>query len=149
MIPKLIDLSALTPWPVLPQGIHLATLADINARFATTPHRTKLFNGFERVVTNLVYAGCSEIYLDGSFVTDAPIPSDFDGCWNPTAVDIQLVDPVLLDFKNNRAAQKQKFYGEMFFSNFASSAAGTLYLDFFQGCKHSGLPKGILQVDLT
>src|SRR3546814_17377035 len=58
MIPDLIDLGSLCPWAVLPPGIHDATLGEVEARFATTPHRQWLFGGFVRVAEALAFAGC-------------------------------------------------------------------------------------------
>jgi uncharacterized protein DUF6932 len=87
------------------------------------------------------------MYLDGSFVTEKIHPNDFDGCWDPTGVTVALLDPVLLDFNDGRAAQKQKYRGEMFISDGWNLGAGT-FLDFFQGEKLTGLPKGIVGVDL-
>jgi hypothetical protein len=82
VIPVLVDLGAGAPWKVMPPGIHDASLAEIAARFATTPHRRWLFGGFQRVTQALRNAGCSVVFLDGSFTTDKSHPGDFDGCWD-------------------------------------------------------------------
>jgi hypothetical protein len=106
-----------------------------------------LFEGMESVVAALEAAGCRDVYFDGSFVSSSPNPGDFDGCWDPVGVDGAKLDPVLLDFKNKRAAQKAKYRGEMFMST-ASSGAGGTFLDFFQIEKSTRLPKGIVGVHL-
>lgn len=147
MIPSLVDLGSPTPWAVLPPGVHDATIAEIEARFATTPHRRILFAGFVRVISALTVAGCQIVYLDGSFVTGKPHPEDFDGCWASTGVNPMLLDPVLLIFDNKRAAQKGKFQGEMFIAEFPG-APGISFLEFFQVEKFSGRPKGIIRVRL-
>ena len=147
MIPSLVDLGSPTPWPVLPPGIHDATLADVEARFATTPHRRMLFSGFGRVIRALTVAGCQMVYLDGSFVTGKPHPEDFDGCWACAGVNLTLLDPVLLDFDNKREAQKRNFQGEMFIAELPG-APGISFFDFFQIEKFSGRPKGIIRVRL-
>jgi hypothetical protein len=108
MIPELIDLGLPCPWAVLPPGIHDTTLAEVEARFATTPHRKRLFDGFLRMVQALEAAGCRYVYLNGSFVTAKPHPGDYDGCWDHAGVDPSKLDPVLLDFDSKRAAQKSK-----------------------------------------
>ena len=72
---------------------------------------------------------------------------DFDACWNLAGVDVRKLDPVLLDFKNNRAAQKAKYGGELFIAN-GQAAPGILFLDFFQLDRYSGRQKGILSMDL-
>jgi hypothetical protein len=87
------------------------------------------------------------MYLDGSFVTEKIRPNDFDGCWDATNVSVKLLDPVLLNFANGRAAQKQKYRGEMFIADGLNLGTGT-FLEFFQREKLTGLPKGIVGVDL-
>ena len=148
MIPPLIDLGSPSPWPVLPPGIHDATLVEIEAAFATTPHRRALFEGFGRVVVALERAGCKTAYLDGSFATGKPHPLDFDGCWELAGVDPAKLDPVLLRFEKKREAQKLKFSGEMFIAEWPG-APGLTFLDLFQREKFSGRPKGILRVHLA
>jgi hypothetical protein len=87
------------------------------------------------------------MYLDGSFVTEKDRPNDFDGCWDPTNVVAHLLDPVLLDFTNGRAAQKQKYRGEMFIAD-APNAGTQTFLEFFQREKLTGAAKGILGISL-
>src|SRR5690554_1370774 len=148
MIPDLIDLCSLCPWAVLPPGIHDATLVEVEVRFATTPHRKRLFEGFVRVTDALAAAGCCYVYLDGSFVTAKPHPSDYDGCWDHVGVDPGKLDPVLLDFDNKRAAQKAKYLGEMFIAGMPNGPAGP-FIDFFQKEKSSGQAKGMLRIALA
>ncbi|MGZ8285049.1 MAG: DUF6932 family protein [Allosphingosinicella sp.] len=148
MIPALISVAPDAPWPVLPPGIHDATMAEVALAFATTPHRQWLFSGFQRVTDALRVAGCSVVYLDGSFTTGKPHPDDYDGCWNHGGMDFALLDPVLLDFSQKRAAQKRKFLGEMFPALSVNGPGGT-FLDFFQIEKFSGQPKGIIRIFLA
>jgi hypothetical protein len=148
MVPRLIDIGPPAPWPVLPPGVHDATLADIAERFATTPHRQRLFDGFVRAAEALRLAGCRTVYLDGSFVTGKPHPGDFDGCWEIEGVDPTRIDPVLLTFENQREAQKAKYFGEMFIAH-DQGAPGRAFLEFFQVEKFSGRAKGILRVRLA
>lgn len=143
MIPSLVDIGPSLPWLVLPPGIHWATMDEIEISFATNGHRRKLFDGFGRAVSSLYAANCTTIFLDGSFVTGKECPSDFDGCWDPVGVVSSKLDPVLLDFENLRAAQKQKYFGEMFIAA-THAVPGTTYLDFFQVEKISGKRKGII-----
>jgi hypothetical protein len=148
MIPNLIELGSPCPWAVLPPGVHDTTLAEVEVRFATTPHRKWLFSGVVRVAGALAQAGCQHIYLDGSFVTAKPHPGDFDGCWDHIGVDLASLDPVLLDFTNKRAAQKTKYLGEMFIAGMPNGTDGP-FVDFFQVEKSSGQPKGILRIALA
>ncbi|MCK0209768.1 hypothetical protein MWN33_17170 [Starkeya koreensis] len=143
MIPDFVSVGASAPWPVLPPGIHDATLEEVAARFATTPHRAWLFGGFVRAVEALRFAGCSTIFLDGSFITAKPHPGDFDGLWDLDGVDPYALDPVLLDFDNMRAAQKAKYFGEMFLTQLPHQPG---LLPFFQKEKFSDAPKGIVRI---
>ncbi len=147
MIPDLIDING-APWRVLPPGLHWATLAEVETVFAQNPHRRKLFSGLLRAAMALKAARCKYLFLDGSYVSSKPKPSDFDGCWSPDDVDPSLLDPVLLDFSNSRLNQKTKFLGELFPLN-AQAAPGQIFLDFFQVEKHTGGQKGIVAIDLT
>lgn len=147
MIPSLVTISPQSPWDMLPVGIHAATLAEIEISFAYTPHRKGLFDGFCRAVSSLQSAGCTLVYLDGSFVTAKDHPGDFDATWDPTGVDPHRLDPVLLDFSNKRAAQKAKYGGELFISTI-QAAYSVSYLDFFQNDRDSGQRKGILSIQL-
>lgn len=96
MIPGFINIGG--PWKVLPPGVHIATMKEIETRFAMTNCRKHLFSGFEQAVISLTKSGCKNIYLDGSFITAKPIPEDYDVCWDGQGVDQSKLDPVFLDF---------------------------------------------------
>lgn len=132
---------------VLPSGIHLATWDEFNVRFGFNQHRKNLIGGLKTALDSLKSAGCTTVYIDGSFVTDKEIPKDFDGCWDPTNVDPSLLDPVLLDFKLGRINQKTKFGGELFVSSARNGNPGPVMLDFFQ-YDRNGNRKGIVAIDL-
>ena len=60
-----------------------------------------------------------------------------------------LLDPVLLDFDNGRAAQKKKYGGELFISSSrAVRDSDIVFFDFFQRDKHSGAKKGLIEIQL-
>lgn len=132
---------------LLPAGVHHAEWDELEALLADTPWRRQLLAGFRRACQSLATAGCTEVWLDGSFVTTKDAPADFDGCWNPIGVVAAALDPVLLDFDNGRAAQKAKFGGELFPAVWAAAAGGPAFVDFFQIDKATGDPKGILLLD--
>ena len=141
MIPRLVDIGG--PWKVLPPGVHDATIVEVEARFATSNHRKRIFSGFRNGLTALRKAGCRKIFLDGSFVTEKPVPGDFDACWDPMGVDPAKIDPVLLDFSDARRKQKKRFEGEFFPAN--ATADGTHdFFDYFQTDRHTGKAKGIV-----
>ena len=93
-------------------------------------------------------AGCQTVYLDGSFVTAKEVPGDYDACWEPSGVDLTLLDPVLQTFDPGRATQKAKYLGELFPSDIVATPEGDTFLDFFQNDKDSGKSKGIIALDL-
>lgn len=93
----------------LPPGLHEATWEEIVERYGYTPHRLALLAGLRAALDTLRQAGCGRVYLDGSFVTGKEVPNDFDACWEIDGVNVDLLemlDPVLLDWSNRRAAQK-------------------------------------------
>ena len=99
----------------------------------------------------LAAAGCETAFLDGSFVTEKPIPPDFDGAWELKNVDLQRLlatEPLLFDFSNQRAAQKRKYLGEMFPADLVEGGSGRTFLGFFQQDKQTGAPKGVVAIDL-
>lgn len=147
MIPNLIDLSG-SPWNVLPPGVHVAALAEIEATFATNFRRRALFAGLLTAASLLRDAGCGTIYLDGSFVTGKPRPNDYDACWDPAGVDPKRLNPVFGDFKNERKAQKAAFKGEFFPSTWQESASRRSFIQFFQVDRYTGAAKGILSIPL-
>ena len=145
MIPDLVDIGA--SWRVLPFGIHEATLAEVEERYATNDKRKLLFRGLTKACKALKAAGCSTIYLDGSYVTEKEFPSDYDVCWNPINVDIRKLDPIFLDFSDKRKKQKFKFGGEFFLSN-AKADSSYIFIQYFQTDKETGLEKGIICINL-
>jgi hypothetical protein len=135
---------------LLPPGIHWATMNEILQRFGTNAHRLQLLAGFQIAVLALAAAGCTALFLDGSFVTDKEFPEDYDVCWNAVGVIAALLDPVFLDFDNQRAAQKLKYGGEFFPAHVVAAVlpAFSTFLDFFQIDKDTGNAKGIVGLTL-
>ncbi|MGA1824153.1 MAG: DUF6932 family protein [bacterium] len=145
MIPKLVSIGAI--WRVLPPGIHEATLDDVAYSFATNARRKILYDGLVKGCQALKVAGCSTVYLDGSYITEKLYPRDFDVCWDPTGVNPAKLDPVLLDFSNKRRNQKMKYGGE-FFPSSAKADGSRTFIDFFQTDRESGNEKGIIRIRL-
>ncbi|MCB1103424.1 MAG: hypothetical protein H7A44_08675 [Opitutaceae bacterium] len=139
-----------TPAGLLPPGIHWAKWDELVARYGINPHRARLLSGLERACDALRTAGCHTLYLDGSFVTAKVYPSDYDGCWDTAGVNSARLDPVLLDFKNDRAAQKAKYLGELFLCQAVAKLGPPqrVFLDFFQHDKNTDELKGIVGLNL-
>ncbi len=131
----------------LPPGVHWTTWEEFVQRFGANAHRQTLLAGLRAVLENLRQAGCNEVYIDGSFVTSKVEPQDFDGCWSKIGVEPEKLAPVLLDFSQDRAAQKAKYGGEMFIAQ-APASEQHVFLDFFQRDRRNQR-KGIIGIRLS
>jgi hypothetical protein len=132
----------------LPPGEHEATWTEIRSRFGWNPRRRELLDGLADALAALAAAGCSTVWLNGSFVTAKDEPGDFDAVWNPSGVDAVVLErlaPELFDFADQRAAQKRRFRGELF-PNYVERSSGLPFADFFQ-TDRLDRPKGIVVVD--
>jgi hypothetical protein len=132
----------------LPPGVHFVTWPELEYRLASNPRRHRMLAGFRQACEELRKAGCRLVYLDGSFVTRKERPGDFDACWDVQNVDDARLDPVFWDFSRGRAAQKQRFLGELFPAQLPEGATGRAFVDFFQVNRMNGEPKGILAIRL-
>lgn len=144
MIPDFITIPGAL-WPVLPPGIYEVGLNEFANRFVYNERRKSLYEGLLLGATNLFKAGCPQLYIDGSYVTAKPEPGDFDLCWDLEGVSEDMLDPILKDFSNKRASQKQKFGGEFFPFTFYQEPLGS-FLEFFQTDKATGARKGIIKI---
>ena len=117
---------------LLPPGVHWTTWEEFNQHFNFTERRQRLMEGLKAALDDLTEAGCSAIYIDGSFVTRKAEPNDFDACWSGAGVDATKLDPALLDFTQNRRAMKEKYGGEFFVAETPADLEGRTFLDFFQ-----------------
>lgn len=135
----------------LAPGIHFLAWTEFEQGFGGDPHRRRLLTGMHQMLLKLATAGCETAYIDGSFVSEKPIPSDFDGAWELKNVDLprlRAIEPVFFDFSNQRAAQKRKYFGEMFPADTFEAGSGRTFLEFFQQDKQTGAPKGVVAIDL-
>jgi hypothetical protein len=130
----------------LPVGVHEATWDEVVDRFGWNPRRRQLLDGFADAVDALTEVGCRRVWLNGSFVTAKEEPADFDACWDSEGVDVDALDPVLLDLSNGRAAQKARFGGELF-PNVVEATSGLSFSDFFQNERDTSR-KGIVVISI-
>jgi len=97
-------------------------------------------------------AGCTALYVDGSFVTTKERPGDYDACWDTQSVDLRALQQrelAFFQFDNKRLAQKIKFLGEFFPTDGVEKSTRTLFLEFFQVDKLTARKKGIVLLDLS
>jgi hypothetical protein len=125
----------------LPPGIHDATLKEIERRFASGPHRKRLFEGLRCLLENLKSAGCATLYLDGSFITEKELPEDYDCTWDPSGVTAALDKDILKSLEERKA----KYLGDIF--AYMPEQGGFPYLDYFQKDINDNT-KGIIKIDL-
>jgi hypothetical protein len=67
----------------LPEGEHPAEWQELMERFGWNPRRRQLLDVLADAIDALAAAGCSRLWLNGSFVTAKEEPADFDACWDP------------------------------------------------------------------
>ncbi|HEU4470715.1 MAG TPA: hypothetical protein VFR58_06520 [Flavisolibacter sp.] len=146
MIPNFIVIPG-APWPVLPPGIHNATIDEVRIRYATSPHRVHLYNGLIAGLDNIFGSGCVQIYLNGSFITAKPKPKDYEVAWDPRFVNPASLDSLFLEFWRGTVEQARKYGGEYFPSHIIEAKSAKKFIDFFQQEKHTGQPKGIIRIE--
>lgn len=130
----------------LPEGVHQADWEDVVDRFGWNPWRRRLIDGLGEAIDALARAGCRRVWLNGSFVTAKEEPGDFDACWDPAGVDLDAVDPVLLEMADHRAAQKARFGGELL-PNVVEAGSGLSFVEFFQN-ERDTTRKGIVLINI-
>jgi len=130
----------------LPPGIHDASWCDVVGHFGGNTHRERLIGALLTACRNLAAAGCKELLQDGSFVTAKALPGDYDATWETAGVDLNRLDPVLLDMNHPRTALKAKYLGDLFPAS-AQAAQGVLFRDFFK-TDRNGVEKGVVLIDL-
>lgn len=129
----------------LPPGEHEATWDEVVDRFGWNRRRRQLLDGLAEALALLAAAGCSRVWINGSFVTAREEPGDFDVVWELAGVDLQELDPIFFEFSDGRRAQKQRFGGELL-PNVGEAASGLVLAEFFQNDRDTGR-KGIVVLD--
>jgi uncharacterized protein DUF6932 len=90
----------------------------------------------------------SEVKEYVCFLTTKADPNDVDGCWEWTdEVNLNLLDPVFLDFSHQRQAMKDTYGVDFFLATWMEAGSGLTFLEFFQR-NRADEPKGIVQIDL-
>lgn len=123
----------LTEHGLLPDGVHDATLTEIEARFGSAnDRRRELFSklsSFCRVLAGLPFA--NELFADGSFVTDKPSPGDIDAVLEtPLKSFASMLNAMAPGSPLNPAVIKATFEVHLF-GQFAQSAPWGMVV-FFQ-----------------
>lgn len=130
----------------LPDGEYEVQWQEVVERFGWNLRRRQLLDGLADAIELLAAAGCRRLWLNGSFVTAKEEPGDFDACWDTTDVDLDALDPVLLDVSAGRAAQKARFGGELL-PNVKEAGSGLVFAEFFRN-ERDTCRKGIVVVKI-
>ena len=132
---------------LLPTGVHLTTWNELVEKFGTNNHRLKLLEGLKKGLNLLQQYGCTEVYIDGCFVTAKPLPNDVDVAYDNSRMNWKKFikeHPEFNDLKNGSRIQKEKYQSEFY----AYNAFEDSILQFFQFDKDANL-KGIVKIYLT
>jgi hypothetical protein len=133
---------------LLPAGIHLCTLEEIEASFVYNNRRRQLFEGLLLLISDLKSVHAPAIFVDGSYVSAKTQPNDIDVCWEEgsgTNYEYELAHlPILF----NRNQAKAKYKADLFPAYLKETASGKLFIDFFRTDKQTGEEKGILKLEL-
>ena len=136
---------------LLPVGEHPSDWKEFIARFSGTPdngRRRKLMVGLAQILFLLVEAECHMVWIDGSFVTRERWPRDFDVCYDPQGMSMNLLPSELQDVSEGRAAQKRRFGGEALAASFPIEANGLTVREAFMRTRE-GEAKGIIRLEMT
>ncbi len=131
----------------LPKGIYKSTWDEFCIRFGTNKIRKQLLDGLKKLIIELSKAGCSAVYVDGSFVTKKELPNDYDLCWKMDKVFIERLDPILLNYTDaGKEKMMDKYLGDIRGAEFSVRETGNTYLHFFQHDRN-GNAKGIIEIN--
>lgn len=132
----------------LPEGIHPATLEEIEEAFGSrNPKRRELMTLLKEALKNLKAAGVEKVWLNGSFISGKDDPGDIDGCWEYTPkLDFNIIDPAFL---NPPYTLRKKFKMELFIEGTEAGPEGMPWKIFFQNRKDNiQKKKGIVLLTL-
>jgi hypothetical protein len=137
----------------LPNGIHLTTIEEIEERFGYNLKRKKLITGLKKLINDFKEkTDCTQLFIDGSFVTNKLLPNDIDVCWaSDGELDYETIEikmPILFDFQNGRRNQQNEYSCDIFPAYLIEQGSQKLFIDFFQIDKITNERKGILQINL-
>lgn len=135
----------------LPHGIHRAAWEEFIRRFVYNERREELFEGLIRAAAYLSAAGCTTLYVGGSYVTKKQEPDDIDVVWKSEEVDWRLlryIAPVFFEMKPGSPRQKRLFGGEFFPSEGVETLSGKTFLEFFRRDRR-GNRRGLVALDIT
>lgn len=154
MPPRATSHSSLPPYNSrgkLPAGVHFSTWREFIERFAYNPPRQRLLKGLLRAIRLLKRAGCTTIYIGGSYVTSKAAPADIDVVWESEGVDwryLRASAPVFFEMTEGNPWQKALFSGEFFPSEGVETSTNRNFFEFFQYGRDQRR-RGLVGLDIT
>jgi hypothetical protein len=128
----------------LPPGVWNATVEEVHDRFAHTAHRQRLFEALSRVLDILREANYPEVHLDGSYVTAAAEPGDYDLVYEPIGMKKTEAWKELLALEMDK--RKALHLGDIFI-HMSVPPFFMNYINFWQTDDEEN-PKGIIRIEL-
>jgi hypothetical protein len=133
---------------LLPAGIHTATWADVVTAFGGSARRQRLLAGLHAVLMHLAEAGCQRAWLAGSFVSAKATPGDVDLVWDVEGVNPDDLNTVFLG-PAGLPVLKASFGVDCYPSHLIEGLSGVPFVEFFQNDTRTGVPRGVVEVDLS
>ena len=127
----------------LPAGIHESNWPEVVARFGYNDRRQALLTGLRNALISLAEAGCTWVYLGGSFVAARELPGDWDGCFEGAGLNfLHLAKSIA---RGDRGGMDLLFGGEMYNAS-APTNTGETFIQFFQ-LNREGQAVGLVALD--
>lgn len=145
MIPQLISQRGRSV-QVLPPGLHYVSLREFRDAFVFNPHRARLFEGFKRACHDLRVAGCTRVYVGGSFVSSEETPGDYDLCWDPVGVASDRLDPIFYE-EGRDAERHDRYYGDLLIGGCDPGPMGQ-WFRFLSKDEFTGDERGMIGIKL-
>lgn len=131
----------------LPPGVHDATLDEVIERYGTGVRREKITTGLRVVVLSLRRLHVTEIWVDGSYVTDKLRPGDVDVIFSPPIPTDYGKWGILEPDPQKRLQLKKQYRVDLLPSQAVSDNFWRQpILNHFQIDKRDGSPKGIIRL---
>lgn len=127
----------------LPPGVHEATWGEVAERFGAGERRRALLAGMRDALRTLGRAGCTRVYLGGSFVTAIAEPGDWDGCYDRNGVHTLRLDTHIA--ASDRTFMKMLYLGEIYDAD-DMTITGEPFRAFFQR-NRAGDAVGVVALD--
>ena len=131
----------------LPSGVHAVAWLEFQIQFGWNERRRKLLEQLQDGLLVLRSAGCSQVWVNGSFTTQGEEPQDVDVLYDAHGVRPIDLDPLFRDEKPETKKQRRLIFGGDYFAIFLDDVDAGL-LNFFQSDR-LGIEKGIVSIQLS